>query len=428
VVRLDSLRGAAQSHWVREAEPIALPDVRGVQDVIEAIDRWRRFAPALALLFKEQIPDGIIESPLRPIPRLAARYSHALAPPDLAARTFVKADHALPLAGSIKARGGLYAVLCIAERAALEAGLLRVNGDYSVLTTPAARQLFSSRQIIAGSTGNLGFAVGLVGRALGFETIVHMSHDAKAWKKERLKSLGVSVVEHRSDYSNAVAAARQAAQMLPHAHFIDDERSADLFFGYSAAAGRLAEQLAERSITIDADRPLCVYLPCGVGGAPAGVLFGLRALMGPHVWGFFAEPTASPCMLMRLMGAPATASVYDLGLDNQTIADGLAVARASDFAFQLIGAQVMGGFTITDAQMLSWVAAAWDEERLRLEPSAAAGFPVALQDAWRLPAYAARRARMSGATHVIWTTGGALMPDEEFARLLERAATARLPG
>jgi D-serine dehydratase len=119
--------------------------------------------------------------------------------------------------------------------------------------------------------------------------------------------------------------------------------------------------------------------------------------------------------------------VYDLGLDNVTIADGLAVARASDFAFRLIETQVMGGYTVTDAQMLAWVAAAAAEERLRLEPSAAAGFPVAIEDAWRLPVYARLRARMSGATHVIWATGGALMPDEDFARLLERAAAAQLP-
>lgn len=425
---MDSLRGATPTHWVREDDPIDTPDGQGVQGVIEAIDRWRRFAPALAALFKAQIPDGGMESELLAIPRLVTRYAPPIAPSGLAHRTFVKADHALPLAGSIKARGGLYTVLCIAERAALEAGLLRVDDDYSALTTPAARNCFSSQQIIVGSTGNLGFAVGLAGRAMGFQTIVHMSHDAKAWKKQRLRALGVAVIEHQSDYSSAVAAARAAAQALPYAHFIDDERSNDLFFGYSAAAGRLTEQLDERSIVVDADRPLCVYLPCGVGGAPAGVLFGLRALLGRHVWGFFAEPTASPCMLMRLLGAPATSSVYDLGLDNQTIADGLAVARASDFAFNLIGTQVMGGCTVTDAQMLAWVAAAWAEEQLRLEPSAAAGFPAALQDAWRLPGYARLRARMSSATHVIWTTGGALMPDEEFTRLHQRAATAPLPG
>jgi D-serine dehydratase len=424
---MDSLKSGTPAHWVRDEDPSDTPDRQGVQSVSDAVDRWRRFAPLLAVLFKAQTPDGIIESALLPIPRLVARHAHPLAPSDLANRTFVKADHALPLAGSIKARGGLYAVLCIAERAALEAGLLRIGADYSALATPEAREFFSVRQIVVGSTGNLGFAVGLAGRALGFQTIVHMSHDAKAWKKQRLRALGVSVVEYRSDYTSAVTAAREAAQALPEAHFIDDERSADLFFGYSAASARLAEQLSERGIEVDADRPLCVYLPCGVGGAPAGVLFGLRALLGRHVWGFFAEPCASPCMLMRLKGAPASASVYDLGLDNQGVADGLAVARASDFAFTRIGTQVMGGYTVTDAQMLAWVAAASAEEKLRLEPSAAAGFPIALQDAWRFFAYDRLRARMTRATHVIWTTGGSLLPDEEFARLLEQTADAPLP-
>jgi D-serine dehydratase len=133
---MDSLRGVTPTHWAREDDPIDTPDGRGVRGVIEAIDRWRRFAPALATLFKAQIPDGEIESELLAIPRLVARYAHPLAPSGLADRIFVKADHALPLAGSIKARGGLYAVLCIAEREALEAGLLRVDDDHSALTTP----------------------------------------------------------------------------------------------------------------------------------------------------------------------------------------------------------------------------------------------------------------------------------------------------
>jgi D-serine dehydratase len=110
VERLDRLKAATPVHWVREDDPIDLPDTQGVQGVIEAIDRWRRFAPALATLFKAQIPDGKIESALLPIPQLTRRHAHPLAPADLASRTFLKSDHALPLAGSIKARGGLYAV------------------------------------------------------------------------------------------------------------------------------------------------------------------------------------------------------------------------------------------------------------------------------------------------------------------------------
>src|ERR1035437_1145018 len=99
---MDSLSNATPTCWVRDGDPTGTPDLHGLQNVIEAVDRWRRFAPLLATLFKAEIPDGKIESALLPIPRLVTRYGHALAPSDLASRVFVKADHALPLAGSIK--------------------------------------------------------------------------------------------------------------------------------------------------------------------------------------------------------------------------------------------------------------------------------------------------------------------------------------
>jgi len=405
--------------WVRESDPTTLPDSGGSSQVLEAISRWRRFAPLLSSLFQAELPDGVIESALVQVSHLASARAHPLAPPDLGSRRFVKADHALPLAGSIKARGGIYAVLCIAERVALAARLVGAENSGS-LVSPEARALFEQHRIVVGSTGNLGYAVGLAARALGFEAEVHMSHDAKTWKKERLRRLGVTVVEHAADYSNAVTAARRAADALDTAHFIDDERSADLFFGYSAAASHLAQQLTERNITIDGDRPLCVYLPCGVGGAPAGVLYGLRALLGPHVWGFFAEPTASPCMLMRLLGAPASASVHDLGLDNRTAADGLAVACASDFAFKHVETQVMGAYTVTDGEMFDWIRVAYSTEELRLEPAAATALAGALDRVWQHPACAPLRTRLSAGTHIVWTTGGAQLPDEEFASLLAR--------
>src|SRR5450759_3234489 len=63
---------------------------------------------------------------------------------------------------------------------------------------------------------------------------------------------------------------------------------------------------------------------------------------------FLQNQPLRPACSCASKAPPATASVYDLGLDNQTIADGLAVAQASDFAFNLIGTQVMGGYTVTD--------------------------------------------------------------------------------
>jgi D-serine dehydratase len=406
--------------WWNPGRPIPheTPPAIGLRDVADARDRWQRFAPLLKALFPDQVPDGMIESPLVPIPKLAARFlpdEHRQA----SSRIFVKADHALPVAGSIKARGGIYEVLCLAERVALAEQLIRdPQDDYAKLAASAAHEQFSKYRLLVASTGNLGFAVGTMGRALGFETTVHMSSDAKAWKKDRLRKIGATVIEHSADYTTAVAAARDEAAAAEHAHFVDDEQSLDLFLGYSVAGLRLAEQLQQLNIEVSAKRPLCVYLPCGVGGAPGGVLFGLRAALGDNVWGFFAEPTASACMLLRLMShLPPAASVYDIGLDNRTEADGLAVSQASELVVAAIGEHVKGAFTVTDDEMFRWVARAHREAGLRLEPSAAAGFAGALQYIWTLPT---KREQLEAATHIVWTTGGSMVPEEQYQAMLRR--------
>ena len=405
--------------WLNTGRPIphqAAPSVT-LRDIGDARARWDRCAPLLQALFPDQVTEGIIESPLIPIPKLAARYlpeSHRHA----SNRMFVKADHALPVAGSVKARGGIYEVLCLAERVALTEHLLRdQDDDYGKLASPAAREKFSRYRLLVASTGNLGYAVGTIGRALGFETTVHMSSDARPWKKDRLRKLGARVVEHSADYTSAVAAARAEADAADNAHFVDDERSIELFLGYSVAALRLVEQLQRLDIEVSEKQPLCVYLPCGVGGAPGGVLFGLRAVLGNRAWGFFAEPTASACMTMRLMShLPPEASVYDIGLDNRTEADGLAVGRASELVVSLVGEQVKGAFTVADDEMFRWLARAYREEGLRLEPSAAAGFPGAFNHVWSLP----QHEPVATATHVVWTTGGSRVPEEQFAAMLKR--------
>ena len=44
-----------------------------------------------------------------------------------------------------------------------------------------------------------------MGASLGFRVIVHMSREAKEWKKELLREKGVIVLEYDGDYSHAVA-------------------------------------------------------------------------------------------------------------------------------------------------------------------------------------------------------------------------------
>ena len=86
---------------------------------------------------------GVIESPLRE----AAAMQQALGLPATSGRLWIKADHALPVAGSIKARGGIHEVLEFTEKLALAHGLVAPGDDYRKLGTPAARACFAQYQV-----------------------------------------------------------------------------------------------------------------------------------------------------------------------------------------------------------------------------------------------------------------------------------------
>jgi len=438
-ISLDALRTGAPVLWASELDrsTAASPASNGISqaDIEKAVARISRFAPLLARLFPElEDSQGVIESALQPVPRLQS----ALGLPDLQGTLLIKSDHALPVAGSIKARGGIHEVLEHAETIALAHGLLAEGtaSDYRLLATPVARALFGGYKVAVGSTGNLGLAIGVMASALGFQAVVHMSADAKQWKKDRLRRRGVEVVEHAGDYAEAVAAGRRAAEADPRCHFVDDEQSLSLLLGYAAAVPHLARQLADLGRPVDAEHPLFVYLPCGVGGAPGGIAFGLAQRYGPHAHCFFAEPTRSPCFLVEMLaGSPllghlgAHPSVYDVGQDNRTEADGLAVPRASELAADVVRQSIGGVYTVADETLFRHLHAAAVTEGVRIEPSAAAGLsgPAMLLGSTAGRDYLRRHgleAHMAEATHIAWTTGGLFVPDEEYARFHARGALA----
>ncbi|KFG98390.1 serine dehydratase [Burkholderia paludis] len=394
------------------------PDAPALAAIATAEARLARCEPLLAELFPELAASGgKIESPLMPADALQRNLSH---PADPHGAWFIKRDDALPVAGSIKARGGFHEVLALAESLAIGHGLLEPDGDRRVLASTAARDLFAAHTVIVGSTGNLGLSIGVMAAALGFESIVHMSTDAKPWKKARLRTRGVRVIEHDGDYAQAVAAGRAQALDGPRSHFVDDEGSPLLFLGYAAGARHLAAQLAAAGRRVDAAHPLFVHLPCGVGGAPGGIAYGLKALFGEHVHCFFAEPVASPCMLVQLAAGPGRpVSVYDAGLDNRTEADGLAVAQASHLVSPLMASLLSGVFTVSDAQLYAQLLAVRHATGVELEPSAAAAVagPGWLTRSQAGRDYVRRHALdLSRSTHVIWATGGSLVPPEEHRR------------
>ncbi len=395
----------------------------GSEDIQDASQRLKRFAPYLAKAFPETAKtNGIIESEVVPISEMQSVLEREYGTP-IQGRLLLKKDSHLPISGSIKARGGIYEVLTHAEKLAIEAGLLTESDGYSKLLNEEFRDFFKRFSIAVGSTGNLGMSIGIMSAKLGFSVSVHMSADARAWKKNRLRALGVNVIEYAQDYGVAVAQGRKEAENDPTCFFIDDENSQTLFLGYSVAGERLKKQFDEKGIVVDAQHPLFVYLPCGVGGGPGGVAFGLKMAFGDNVHCIFAEPTHSPCMMLGVhTGLHDAISVQDIGIDNITAADGLAVGRASGFVGRAMERLLDGYLTISDERMYRLLGQLNEAENIQLEPSALAGMigPIVVTKSVE---YRARMqfddTVMGNATHLVWATGGGMVPAEEMDSYLK---------
>lgn len=152
--------------------------------------------------------------------------------------------------------------------------------------------------------------------------------------------------------------------------------------------------------------------------------FGLKLAFGDNVHCFFAEPTHSPCMLLGVYtGLHDKIAVQEIGIDNQTAADGLAVGRASGFVGRAMERLLDGLYTLSDRSMydmLGWLA---QEEDIRLEPSALAGMAgpqrvCASTDYQQMQGISAEQ--LNNATHLVWATGGGMVPEAEMAQYLAK--------
>lgn len=387
----------------------AYSDKFSTKDIDVAESRLIRFEPYIERVFPEtEGQKGIIESPLVEIPKMKD-YIESKGD-KIYGNLFLKCDSHLPISGSVKARGGIYEVLKYAEELAIAEGILSYDDDYSILAEDKFQKFFSGYSVAVGSTGNLGMSIGIISAKLGFKVDVHMSHDAKEWKKDVLRKAGVNVCEYSGDYEKAVAEGRRLALANPKCHFVDDENSVDLFLGYAVAGRRLAKQLVEQNISVSKKRPLFVYIPCGVGGAPGGIAFGLKDEFGENVHIYFAEPVEAPAMTLGLVtGKFEKISATDIGLSGMTEADGLAVSRPSALVSPLMAKLLDGCFTVRDERLYPYLANLGELENLWIEPSACAAFPG--------PGLVSSNIIINdeedyNPINIVWATGGSAVPED----------------
>ena len=108
---------------LQSAETALSPMELGMADILDAEARLQRFAPFIRERFPETAPrGGLIESPLTPIPRMQRLLEERFGAV-IPGRLLLKQDSHLAIAGSVKARGGIYEVLKHTEELAMENGL-----------------------------------------------------------------------------------------------------------------------------------------------------------------------------------------------------------------------------------------------------------------------------------------------------------------
>ena len=388
-------------------------------DIEDTERRLHKFAPYIKKCFPEtREDDGLIESPLADIPEMQKALEAAY-DANIPGRFMLKMDSHLPIAGSVKARGGIYEVLKHAEDLALEAGLITEDDNYERCADDDLKEFFGKHTVQVGSTGNLGLSIGIMSAFLGFKVKVHMSADARQWKKDMLRSKGVEVIEYEEDYSKAVSEGRRLSDLDPSSYFVDDEYSLPLFLGYAVAAARTKKQLEEKGVTVDADHPLIIYVPCGVGGAPGGICYGFKRLFKDDVHIFFCEPTLFPSVLLGMATDMHNAvNVNDFGLCEMSEADGLACASPSGFVTRIDRNLLSGDFTIVDGRLYDFMRMLKETEDILIEPSSCAAFigPARIMEYDAGKAYLhlqdLTREQLDNSIQICWATGGRLVPEE----------------
>ena len=120
-------------------------------------------------------------------------------------------------------------------------------------------------------------------------------------------------------------------------------------------------------------------------------------------------------------------SCADVGLSGKTAADGLAVGRPSGLVARATEHLVSCEATVNDRALYRYQRRLWDTEGIFIEPSACAGFHSYVQLARACKDGVAPETlhpAIQNATHVIWATGGSLVPKTEREVMLQTETSA----
>lgn len=252
------------------------------------------------LAARERIKDGIYDSPCPesiPLSELCGM------------EIYCKLDY-LQRTGSFKERGARNALLLLtAEECA--------------------------RGVIAASAGNHALGLAYHGQLLGTRVTVVMPRFAPLIKITTCRRLGAKLILHGETFREAREHAHQIAQR-EHLTYIHGFNDPAIIAGQGTIALEVLEQVP------DAD---AIVVPVGGAGLLAGVGLATKTLK-PHVQVVAVEPEHAASFAASL----GEGQVTEVTL-RPTLADGLAVGKVGDLAFEIASQRVDLNLTVTEEQI-----------------------------------------------------------------------------
>jgi threonine dehydratase len=249
----------------------------------------------------------------------------------------------------------------------LPTGSFKVRGAVHALSVNLSKG--GVRSVVAASTGNHGAAVAYAARLLGVPAVIFLPAHPNPVKAARIRELGAELVEHGTDLSASIDAARAHAHARSGAFFLHDAEDPDI----PAGTATIGEEVVSQLPSVDA-----IYVPMGDTALVRGVAAAAKALRpAVRIIGVVAEQAPAYYLSWQKGAVVETESA-------QTIADGLAVRRPLAPNVAAIRAQVDEVERVSEQEMLAAIARLHTGEQVTAEPAGAAATAAWLKrrDPW----------------------------------------------
>ena len=254
------------------------------------------------------------------------------------------------------------------------------------------------RGVIAASAGNHAQALAYQGKLLGILATVVMPQFAPLIKITNCQKLGANVVLHGQDFAEAKAHACDLAAEKGFA-YIDGYDDPPIIAGQGTMGLEILEQVPDVDLVI---------VPVGGGGLIAGVSLAIKTLRPQtQVVAVEAENVASFSAALR-NGKPTQITTQP------TLADGLAIPRVGDNAFEIARDHVDLAVTVSEEEIALAILRLVELEKSVIEGAAATPLAAAMTDKLK---------EFSGKKCVLLLCGGNIDPNI-LSRVIERGLVA----